>query len=314
MVVTVEKVSVPPLVIGETPHWDIDTQSLYLVDVMGSAIVRYDLPSDQAFVAKLDVTPVSFIIPVAGSNGKFIIGSHHKIYLIDWDGCSDKIDSMEVLCELTDQPEINVVNDAKCDTTGRLWFGTYNTNVIFFGDDTEATAKFYSYSKEEGCRVQATDIKVSNGLTWDPEFNSLYLIDTLTYSIGRFEYNKDGSIGNHEVVYSMEDKNIASGFPDGMTIDKDGNLWVALFGRSEVVCIDPSSGEILDKVDMPACHVTSVAWGGPNLEDLYVTTGNFRPEGSKFPKMTVVSPENDGCVFKITGLSTSGLPMNRFKL
>nr|XP_024214286.1 uncharacterized protein LOC106689058 isoform X2 [Halyomorpha halys] len=242
MVVTVEKVSVPPLVIGETPHWDIDTQSLYLVDVMGSAIVRYDLPSDQAFVAKLDVTPVSFIIPVAGSNGKFIIGSHHKIYLIDWDGCSDKIDSMEVLCELTDQPEINVVNDAKCDTTGRLWFG------------------------------------------------------------------------NHEVVYSMEDKNIASGFPDGMTIDKDGNLWVALFGRSEVVCIDPSSGEILDKVDMPACHVTSVAWGGPNLEDLYVTTGNFRPEGSKFPKMTVVSPENDGCVFKITGLSTSGLPMNRFKL
>lgn len=67
--------------------------------------------------------------------------------------------------------------------------------MIFVGDDAAASAKFYSYSKEEGCRVQASDIKVSNGLTWDPEFTTLYHIDTLSYSICRFDYNKDGSIG-----------------------------------------------------------------------------------------------------------------------
>lgn len=81
-----------------------------------------------------------------------------------------------------------------------------------------------------------------------------------------------------------------------------------------MACIDPSNGEILDKIQIPACQITSVAWGGPNLDDLYVTTGNLRPEGAKLPGMTEASPENDGCTFKITGLSTSGLPMNRFKL
>lgn len=80
-----------------------------------------------------------------------------------------------------------------------------------------------------------------------------------------------------------------------------------------MVRIDPETGKILERVAIPASEVTSVAWGGPNLEDLYVTTGNIHPEEG-LPFLEDVIGPDDGFTFRVSGLSTSGLPMVPFKL
>nr|XP_024217884.1 regucalcin-like [Halyomorpha halys] len=280
----------------------------------GIPIVRYDLATNKAFIAKPDLAALSFIIPVAGTKGKFVIGSGHKLYIIGWDGLSDKIDSIEVLHELTDALENNSINDAKCDSSGRLWFGTLDMLCLRDGDKINPSGRIYSYSKQEGCREQATGIYLSNGIAWDAQEKKMYYNDTYAYSVDSFDCNSDGTIGNRKVIYHFKENNIKAPLPDGLTIDKDGKLWVALFGNSEVLRIDPKTKKILERVPIPAAEVTSVAWGGPNLEHLYVTTGNIHPkEGLPNLEDLPISSE-DGCTFRVTGLSTSGLPMVPFKL
>ncbi|XP_014277363.1 regucalcin [Halyomorpha halys] len=314
MAPTVEKLPIRPLGVGEGPHWDIETQSLYLIDSAGIAIVRYDLATNKAFIAKPDLAALSFIIPVAGTKGKFIIGSGLKLYIIGWDGLSDKIDSIEVLHELTDALENNSINDAKCDSSGRLWFGTID--MLFFrgANKTNPSGKIYSYSKQEGCREHASGIYLSNGITWNPQEKKMYYNDTYAYSVDSFDCNSDGTIGNRKVIYHFKENNIKAPLPDGLTIDKDGKLWVPLFGSSEVFRIDPKTGKILERVLIPAPEVTSVAWGGPNLEHLYVTTGSIHPEEDMPDLGPVPVCPDEGCTFRVTGLSTSGLPMVPFKL
>lgn len=73
----------------------------------------------------IDVPLASFIIPVEGSKGQFVVGSGIKLYLIKWDGTSDKVESVELLHQLINDSEANRINDGKCDSTGRLWFGMY---------------------------------------------------------------------------------------------------------------------------------------------------------------------------------------------
>lgn len=314
MAPTVEKLPIPALGVGEGPHWDSGSQSLFLIDAASATILRYDLASDRAFSAKLDLPAVHFIIPVAGSKEKFVIGSVHKLYIISWDGLSEKINSIELLHELTDVLENNRINDAKCDASGRLWFGTLDMNCLKNGHEITPTGKIYSYTKEEGCREQASGIYLSNGIAWDSEGKKMYYNDTYAYSVDSFDRNSDGKIGNRKVIFNFKENKIKAPLPDGLTIDKDGKLWVALFGNSEVLRIDPDSGKILERVAIPVSEVTSVAWGGPNLEHLYVTTGNIHPkEGLPFLEEDIISPE-DGSTYRISGLSTSGLPMVPFKL
>ncbi|CAH1392465.1 unnamed protein product [Nezara viridula] len=310
----VEKLPIRSFGVGEGPHWDIERQSLYLIDTVGVAIARYDLATNKSYIAKLDLSALNFIIPVAGSKEKFVIGSGHRLYIISWDGLSDKIDSIEVLHELTDVLDKNGINDAKCDASGRLWFGTLDMDSIKYGHEITPTGKIYSYSKEEGCREQASGIYLSNGIVWDAEGKKMYYNDTYAFSVDSFDCNSDGTIGNRKVIFNFKENNIKAPLPDGLTIDKDGKLWIALFGNSEVLRIDPETRKILERVAIPAAEVTSLAWGGPNLEDLYVTTGNIHPEeGLPFQGGDIIGPD-DGCTFRISGLSTSGLPMVPFKL
>ncbi|CAH1392189.1 unnamed protein product [Nezara viridula] len=295
----VEKLPIPSVVLGEGPHWDIATQSLYLIDISGSQLIRYDPKANKAFIVKLDVPLASFIIPVEGSKGQYVVGSGIKLYLIKWDGTSDKAESVELLHQLTNDSEANRINDGKCDNTGRLWFGTMSKEDIF----NTKNGKLYSYSKKEGCREFVSGVGISNGLAW--EGNIMYYIDSLEQSVDCFDYSSNGNIENRRKVFDLKKNNMTC-FPDGMTIDKDGKLWVACYEGSQVIHVDPKTGELLNKVPMPTSQITSVAWGGSNLEDLYVTSANNHTDGGNHP--------DAGCTFRITGLSTSGLPMNEFKL
>ena len=115
-----------------------------------------------------------------------------------------------------------------------------------------------------------TDITVSNGMAWSPDASTFYFIDSPTRKIRAFDYERaTGEISNERVAVEVPK---SMGAPDGMTIDENGNLWVALWGGRKVACWDPGSARLEATIDVRADQVSSCAFGGPNLDELYITT------------------------------------------
>jgi sugar lactone lactonase YvrE len=113
-------------------------------------------------------------------------------------------------------------------------------------------------------------VSVSNGIVWTADRTAMYYVDTPTRRVDRFDYDHDtGEIANRSVAVRIPER---MGFPDGMTIDSEGMLWVCLWQGSKVSRWDPKTGELLQTVDLPASNVTSCAFGGGKLDQLYITT------------------------------------------
>lgn len=168
--------------------------------------------------------------------------------------------------------------------------------------------------------------RVSNGLAFNDQTKKFFHIDSAKGTVDRFDFDIiSGTIKNRMVWFTLQKKNIP-GVPDGMVIDADGNLWVAVFGAGRVIKIDGAKPEsLLDTITLPAAQVhfafskpflgvfdflqiTSVAFGGTNFDELYVTTGNVADAG----RSTAEFPE--GVTFRITGIGAKGLPAPSFKL
>jgi sugar lactone lactonase YvrE len=116
-------------------------------------------------------------------------------------------------------------------------------------------------------------VSVSNGIVWDADCTSMYYVDTPTRRVDRFDYDhKTGQIGNRSVAVRIPAE---MGYPDGMTIDSEGMLWVCLWQGSKVSRWDPETGKLLQTVDLPASNVTSCAFGGEDLDQLYITTARI---------------------------------------
>ena len=117
----------------------------------------------------------------------------------------------------------------------------------------------------------------ANGLAWSADRSTLYFIDTPTREVSAFDYDEaTGAIRDRRPVVRFGDEEM--GRPDGMTIDAQGNLWVALYDGGAVVCCDPRTGTILERVSVPARRTTSCAFGGPDLRTLFITTGRSAAE------------------------------------
>ncbi|KAL3282598.1 hypothetical protein HHI36_005773 [Cryptolaemus montrouzieri] len=288
---------------GEGPHWDISRQCLYFVDILGKTINRYVPENNTSYKASFDTYP-SFIIPVEGDEKKFVLGLGSKISVVTWDGLSDKVEKIEHLCEMGSIPSDYRLNDGKCDASGRLWTGS---TVIQMAGITEKLGSIFSYEKGS-LKNHGGDVSCSNGLTWSKDNKTFFFIDSFKKTVDRFDYDiATGNINNRTVLFSF-DKN-KDQFPDGMTIDEDGNLWVACFFGKKIIKIDSKKPEtLLDTIELPAQQVTSAAWGGKNLDELYVTVGKASFDGKELDSTEQAS------IYRITGLGTKGFPMINFKL
>nr|BAN20343.1 anterior fat body protein [Riptortus pedestris] len=296
----IEKLSLPPLGLGEGPHWSVDSESLYLVDIHTSELFRYHPSSGKYYSVKLDVPSIGFVTPVAGTKDQFLIGAGTDLQIVKWDGISSSVESLNVIHSLSDELKTNRINDGKSDPVGRAWFGTMRTKDILDGKE----GNFYSFTKEKGSTKHFTGVGISNGMAWNLGKNRMYYIDSLRHSVDAVDYSTDGTIGNRRVVFDLK-KNDFSFFPDGMTIDTDGKLWVACYNGSRVLNIDPDSGNLLGQINLPTSKITSAAWGGKNLDELYITSAGAGEDDSD---------SNAGQTFRVTGLSAHGSPMYEFKL
>jgi sugar lactone lactonase YvrE len=169
-----------------------------------------------------------------------------------------------MLLELEKELVNNRFNDGKFDPFGRFWLGSMCREGI------HKTESLYSIDSNLRSQKKIEEVTVSNGIAWDSKKNKMYYIDSPTKCVMAYDY--DGVSGNISKGKKSITFSKSMGFPDGMTIDHEGMLWIALWGGYAVVRCNPDTGEVLQKIDVPAPHVTSCTFGGVNMNKLYITT------------------------------------------
>ena len=245
--------------VGEAPHWDERTKSLLFVDLTGGVVFRYD-QSGMALGSFSVGQEVGAVVPRRG--GGLVLAVRDGIAV-----ASDTGEGFEITAPVEREISGNRMNDAKCDPAGRLFAGT----TAF--DFSPRSAALYRVDPDWSFEQIARDVTQSNGIAWSPDGSRMYFIDSATQGVDVFDYDaRTGSAGNRRRLVTIDRTH---GIPDGMTADDEGNLWVACFGGAAVRCFSPA-GEQLGEVLFPVTQVTSCAFGGPNLADLYVTSAAYR--------------------------------------
>ncbi|XP_067634407.1 regucalcin-like [Eurosta solidaginis] len=287
--------------VGEGPHWDLKTQSLYFVDIDLAKLLRYDYKTNKTYSAVLQGENfASFIIPIEGKKDKFVVGCDRRVVIAKWDGISSiaEVEYTAHEVEYGEEYYMNRFNDAKADKKGRLVAGTmWNDQSDLF---TYRKGSLYSFQKNEKPKTILTNAGISNGMTWNDKTKKFYFVDSANYNVTEFNYNyKTGTLsGEPRVVWQHE-----THMPDGMTIDADGNLYIATFSGSTIYKVNPKTKKTLMEIKFPTKQITSAAFGGPNLDILYVTTSALNNE-----------PAPAGTTYQVTGLGAKGLPMTKVRI
>ncbi|MGI9240166.1 MAG: SMP-30/gluconolactonase/LRE family protein [Verrucomicrobiales bacterium] len=242
-------------ILGEGPVWH--DGRLVWIDIEGRKVFVHDPAglTDQT----IGLTErIGCVWPCAGS-GRLVCGLQSGLAYLD-----PASGQLEVIADPEpDQPRTRF-NDGKCDPLGRLWAGTMDM------EETEALGSLYMLTGDGQVVRQGASITVANGLAWDPDGETFYHIDSPTRVVAAYDYEAaTGKLSNRREIIPIPD---VEGFPDGMTIDSEGKLWIALWGGWGVVRYDPKTGERLGKIDLPAEKVTSCTFGGDDLDELYITT------------------------------------------
>ena len=268
---------------GEGPIW-WDDHLLY-VDIEGHKLVRLDIESgkEQAW----DVGErIGTVVP-RETGGLLYAGDTGIVAFDPVSGTKELLADPE-----PEKRATNRFNDGKCDPAGRFWAGTISL-IKKTGDAT-----LYMLDTDRTLHLKVDNVTNSNGICWSLDATKLYYIDTPTKQIRVYDYDNDsGNIHNAAIAIDTA----ALGFkdsPDGMTIDANGNLWVAFCHGGCVACFDPDSGKLLDKVSLPCVETTACAFGGPNLDRLFVTTGIHKS----------IEEPDAGKVFVMDDLGVSGVP------
>ena len=197
--------------------------------------------------------------------------------------------------EANKRPE-NRFNDGKCDPSGRFWAGTIST-VKKVGD-----ANLYQLDTSGNLTLKVSGVTNSNGICWNASKTEMYYIDTPTQKIITYEFDDEtGNLGDSQVAVNFAQLKV-EGSPDGMTIDQEGMLWVAMCHGGSILRLDPQSGKLLQKVELPCIETTACAFGGKNLDRLFITTGKHK---------TLIE-EDAGKIFVIDGHGLRGIPASPY--
>ena len=292
---------------SEGPHWDNRSQTLYFVDIDGQKICRFDPVTKDLACINIENGPVGVAIPVEGEPNKLVAGTATDFILVNWDATSNVTKSVVQTLAVVDTDRNGTRwNDGKADSSGRFWGGTIGPEVNSVVKPDQAS--FYRIDCDLVPKKELSPVTNSNGLAWNLEDDTLYYIDTATRKIAAFDFDSvKGVISNKRIVFDLEKNNI-TGLPDGMTIDRDGNLWIALYSGSGVLNVNPRTGSVIRFVKLPVKDVTSVAFGGPLLDILYVTTSSRGLTSQEEAEQPYA-----GYVFAVHGLGVHGLIANSFK-
>lgn len=279
--------------LGESPVWDAERSAICWVDISGMAI--HEFQTESRSLHTIHIGQMVGCIALDNS-GDFLAALEKEVVLIDRFTGARKTRIAN--------PEQGMIhnrsNDGKCDAKGRFWFGTKSL--------TDEPGAGSVYRVADGvCSLQIPGVTISNGIAWSGDNRTLYYIDTPTCQVVSYNYDLEtGSISNKRTVIQVAEE---EGFPDGMTIDTEGMLWIAHWGGFQVARWNPFNGEKLFSFRLSVANVSSCTFGSPNYEDLYITTAQSETG------INVSSIKSDeGCLFVIKDCGFKGLPPNKFHI
>ena len=286
----IRRTRAPKCLVGEGPVWDVREQALYLVDIVGKVAHRYD-PANET-------TQTWNVGKIIGSmalreRGGAVVALREGIYSLDF--ASGAVEPHALPKDLNPRVQFN---DGKVDRRGRFIVGSGDSQLR----DTQSIGSLYRLDADASLTELDTQIAISNGPCWSPDNRTLYFSASLPCSVYAYDYDiATGAVANRRLFADTRER---GGIPDGATVDSDGLLWMAICEGAKVVAFQPS-GKIERVIDMPVKLTASVMFGGPNLDQLYVTTIDpallGRPTG-----------EGDGETRVIEGLGARGIPEPRY--
>jgi len=253
--------------LGEGAFWNHVTQELFWVDIEGKKLHIYN-PSSKLNRTLEMPSRIGTVVPKDQNNA--VVALEDGIYLVNTVN-----GELKLLSDIESDKNYNRFNDGKCDPKGRFWVGTMNFDAI------TKSAALYMVDSNRTVEKKLDSVAISNGIVWTKDKKTMYYIDTPLKNIRAFDYNNEtGEISNERVAIAIAD---SLGFPDGMTIDENDNLWVGLWNGYGVGYFNPKSGKLIQKIEVPAQNVTSCAFGGKNLDTLYITTASIGMSEENIP-------------------------------
>jgi sugar lactone lactonase YvrE len=240
--------------VGEGPVWLPETGELLWVDIEASEVHRLDAATRRDTVIDAGAH-VGAVLP--DEQGGLVLALPNGLARLRDGGAP------EPLVTLDEAPGIRL-NDAKVDPRGRVFVGSMAY------DEERGAGRLWRIDADLSVTEVLGGLTVSNGLDWSPDLTRMYFNDSGGRHVDVLDYDVEtGAATGRRVLHALADDQ--PGFPDGMTVDAAGNLWVALWGGHCVLCLSPE-GEVLDRVDVAAAQTASCAFGGPDLRTLYITT------------------------------------------
>ncbi len=244
--------------LGEAPVWCVDKQVLYWVDIDGKAVMRLN-PKTGA----RDTFPQNYEIGciVKRESGGFIAAVDAGLALLD-----DDLANLEIFADPENAIANNRFNDGKCDRQGRFWTGSLDR------DEEAASGSLYCVSTRNSVTAALSGLIVPNGTGWSPDDSVMYFTESGTGVIYAYDFDPQSGAMENRREFAVIDPSL--GAPDGLCVDADGFVWSAHWDGWRVTRYDPD-GTIERIVELPVPQVTSVAFGGANLGQLYITTARY---------------------------------------
>ena len=242
--------------LGEGPIWDMERQVLWWTDILRGVVHCYN-PADDSN-RTWEIGQMVGTLVTAKSGGLVLAAQNGFLHFDPETGATEMILDPE-----PDKPE-NRFNDGKCDPAGRLWAGTMPIT------EDSATGAMYCLHPDGQVEKHGGAYSIPNGIVWSADAKTMWHIDSPTRRVDAWDFdNATGTISNRRTAIEIQDE---GAFPDGMAMDVEGKIWVALWGGWCVARFDPDTGEELARVELPVSQVSACAFGGLNLDELYITS------------------------------------------
>ena len=241
--------------LGEGALYCTHDSCLYWVDIEEGILYQCKWPIQQCHQYKL---PGRIGTVVRDKNQHAILAMETGIYSLDL-----LTEELRLICTLDENKTGIRFNDGKCSPAGNFWVGTMSTT------GKQKAGALYRISPDGKFTKMIDSVTISNGIIWSPDETKMYYVDTPTSVVVQYDYDKkNDTISNPRVVINIPHE---TGYPDGMTIDRDGNLWIAHWGGSGVYCWNPATGKLLVRVEISSKNVTSCAFAGSLDFDTFIS-------------------------------------------
>jgi sugar lactone lactonase YvrE len=274
--------------VGEGPLWDGRSGVLRWVDTPQGRLHAFDPASGDR--TAIDVgTDLGSVVPHV--DGGLVLALRGRV--ARYDGATGQLTT---IAEVEADRPTRYLNDAGIDPAGRLWVGCI--------DDRElpGSSSFYRVTDATATSV-LTGLTLANGIAWSPDGATMYCVDSLAHTVFAFDY--EAGTGDARLRTLLWAGTERDGLPDGIAVDAHGDVWVAFWGGGCVRRLSPT-GTVRDRIDLPVSQVSSCAFGGDDLQDLYITTAAYGLSTGDLAEQPLA-----GALLRVR-VDTPGLPVPEF--